>query len=104
MSPDARFDPLRLSALSHRSAPSRPPPRPSRAYRLHRRLVRLGIVLLAAGPALVLIHLSTDTQYGSHNGTWWTYTVASYDVAIITTIIGVALVWRSPPASDERRE
>lgn len=100
MTPDARYDPLhRLSALTHRSAPRRPASRIPRVDRLHRRLVRLGRVLLATGPTLVLIHLITDAQHGGNSDAWWTYTVASYDVAIITMIIGAALVWRSPPAS-----
>ena len=43
--------------------------------------------------------LKNDAQHGGNSDAWWTYTVASYDVAIITMIIGAALVWRSPPAS-----
>lgn len=27
----------------------------------------------------------------------WTYTLASYEAAVITIIIGIALVWREPP-------
>lgn len=102
MTPDARYDPLHhLSPLTHHSSPRRPESRISRTIRLHRRLVRLGRVLLATGPAFVLVHLSTDVQDGGNSDTWWTHTVASYDVAIITMVIGAALVWRSPPAPAE---
>ncbi len=63
--------------------------------RTHRRLVRLAYVLLALGPALALAHLVSDTQ--STDAAWWTYTVASYDVAVIMVIIAVALILRTSP-------
>lgn len=66
----------------------------------HRRLVLLGKALLAIGPILALIHALTDAQSGG-GGNWWTYTIAGYDTAIITMIIGAALVWRSPPGQPE---
>ncbi|WP_404436317.1 hypothetical protein LG322_14300 [Microbacterium aerolatum] len=65
--------------------------------RTHRRLVRLGYALLAAGPVLALAHLINDTQ--STDAAWWTYTVASYDIALIIVMAAVALILRNPPAS-----
>ena len=68
---------------------------PHDPVRTHRRLVRLGYVLLALGPALALAHLVSDTQ--STDAAWWTYTVASYDVALIMVIGAVALILRTSP-------
>lgn len=63
--------------------------------RTHRRLIRLGYMLLTTGPVLALTHLLSDARWAE--GTWWTYTVASYDVALIMVIGAVALVLRKPP-------
>ncbi|WP_404438195.1 hypothetical protein LG322_04035 [Microbacterium aerolatum] len=61
-------------------------------------------MLLATGPVLALAHLVSDTQ--STDAAWWTYTVASYDVALIIVIVAVALILRAPPhptaEADER--
>lgn len=65
--------------------------------RTHRRLVRLGYVLLATGPVLALAHLVSDMQ--STDAAWWTYTVASYDIALIIVMVAVALILRDPPAA-----
>lgn len=98
--PGTRFDPLHpLSSIAHRPSHARRPPRIPSAQRTHRRLVRLGWVLLAAGPTLALIHVLTDAQRGGSTNTWWTYTLASYDITVIIAIIGAALVWRTPPRS-----
>lgn len=73
--------------------------------RTHRRLVRLGYVLLATGPVLALTHLVSDTQ--STDAAWWTYTIASYDVALIMVIGAVALILRTSPhpaAGADRRD
>ena len=48
--------------------------------RTHRRLVRLGRVLLVLGPALIMSHILSDTQFAGETAVW-TYTLASYDVA-----------------------
>ena len=70
--------------------------------RTHRRLVRLGYVLLATGPVLALAHLLSDTQ--STDAAWWTYTVASYDIALVIVMAAVALILRDPPpgGTDQR--
>lgn len=68
-----------------------------RHERRHRRLVRLGQLLLALGPALALSHLITDVQLADRTGTFWTYTLASYDITIVITIIGIALTCRASP-------
>ncbi|WP_426621861.1 hypothetical protein [Microbacterium sp. As-52] len=52
-------------------------------------------MLLVTGPVLALAHLVSDTQ--STDAAWWTYTVASYDVAVIIVIVAVALILRTPP-------
>ncbi len=64
--------------------------------RTHRSLVGLGRVLLALGPTMLVIHVITDAYFGD-GGTLWTYTLASYEAAVITIIIGIALVGREPP-------
>lgn len=69
--------------------------------RTHRRLVRLGQVLLVLGPALIVSHILSDAQFAGEPALW-TYTLASYDVAIVVTIIGAALTWRTPPAEQIR--
>lgn len=81
----------------HRIHPSHQRPRPARTpERTHRQLVRLGRVLLVAGPLLATVHLLLDTQSSGSSGTFWTYTVASLEAAVIMTIVGVALAWRDP--------
>lgn len=42
-------------------------------------------------------HILSDTQFAGETAVW-TYTLASYDVAVVVTIIGAALTWRTPPA------
>jgi len=80
----------------HRIHPSPQRRRPERTpERTHRQLVRLGRVLLVAGPLLATVHLLLDAQSGT-DGTFWTYTVASLEAAVITTIVGIALAWREP--------
>lgn len=69
--------------------------------RTHRRLVRLGRVLLVLGPSLIMSHILSDTQFAGETAVW-TYTLASYDVAVVVTIIGAALTWRTPPAEQMR--
>ncbi|WP_426183448.1 hypothetical protein [Microbacterium sp. TWP3-1-2b2] len=59
--------------------------------------MRLGRVLLVLGPVLVVSHVLGDTVPVLAVDPVWTYTVASYDIAVIITIIGVALAWRAPP-------
>lgn len=81
----------------HRVHLSHQRPRPARTpQRTHRQLVRLGRVLLVVGPLLAAVHLLLDTQSSGSSGTFWTYTVASLEAAVITTIVGIALAWREP--------
>lgn len=81
----------------HRMHPSRREPRPARTpERTHQQLVRLGRVLLVLGPLLALVHLLLDAQPDGSGGTFWTYTIASLEAAVITTIVGIALTWREP--------
>lgn len=81
----------------HRIHPSPQEPRTARTpERTHRQLVRLGRVLLVIGPLLAIVHLLVDTQSGGAGGTFWTYTLASLEAAVITTIVGIALAWREP--------
>lgn len=87
--------PHRQSAVTQQPAPALSP-----AERLHRRLVRLGWALLAAGPVLALIHAATDVLLRG-TATWWTYTIAGYDTAVIAMIIGTSLVCRSTPGDPE---
>lgn len=94
-------DPMRH--LRHLADIASPMPAPTSAVsyreRTHRRLVRLGRVLLVLGPALIVSHLFSDTQFAGE-AALWTFTVASYDVAVVITIIGAALTWRTPPAEE----
>lgn len=101
--PRTPFDPLHhLSAVARASSHAAPAPRVSRAVRTHRRLVRFGYVLLIVGPGLALAHLVSDSQ--RVDSSWWTYTLASYEFAIIITIVAVALVLRAPPNRAGQRE
>lgn len=94
--PRTPFDPLHhLSAVARASSHTAPSPRMSPAARTHRQLVCLGYVLLVVGPGLALAHLVSDIQ--RVDASWWTYTLASYEVATISTIVAVALVLRTPP-------
>lgn len=89
--------PHRHTPLPHlrRIHPSHQRPRPARTpERTHRQLVRLGRVLLVIGPLLATVHLLLDAQSDGAGGTFWTYTLASLEAAIITTIVGIALAWR----------
>lgn len=95
--PERRHTPL---PHLHRIHPSRQRPRPARTpERTHHQLVRLGRVLLVVGPLLALVHLLMDAQPDGAGGTFWTYTIASLEAAIITTIVGIALAWREPARS-----
>ncbi|WP_417508743.1 hypothetical protein [Microbacterium sp.] len=44
-------------------------------------------------------HVFSDAQLAGE-AALWTYTVASYDIAGVITIIGAALTWRTPPAEE----
>ncbi|GEM_PF-3538479 len=88
------FDPLHHLTAVHSSSPGAPSRR-SPAERTHRRLVRLGYMLLICGPALALAHLISDAQ--STDVAWWTYTIASFDIAVIMVIVALALILRAPP-------
>jgi len=57
----------------------------------------LGRVLLGVGPILALSHAVADAQVTEGDAPVWTYTFGSFDVAVIITILGVALAWREPP-------
>ncbi len=51
------------------------------------------------GPVLIVSHVFSDAQLAGE-AALWTYTVASYDIAGVITIIGAALTWRTPPAEE----
>ncbi|GAA2887406.1 hypothetical protein [Microbacterium esteraromaticum] len=95
-----RYDQWEMSPRPQTGVSQKPAPPVSPVQRLHRRLVRLGWALLAAGPALGVIHAITDVLLGG-TATWWTYTIAGYDTALIVMIIGTALVCRSTPDEPE---
>lgn len=63
----------------------------------HRNLVRFGWVLIAVAPLFALSHLLIDAFNTEVVFTRWTTTIASYDVVVITVIIGIALVCRTAP-------
>lgn len=87
-----------LPHLRHITAPPTRTRAPRSPERTHRTLVRLGRVLLTIGPTLLLIHIIADAYFGG-DGVLWTYTLASYEAAvIIIIIIGIALAWREPPS------
>lgn len=97
-------DPLR--PLHSLAAVQPPRARPVRSrHRRHQALVRAGWMLIVVGPLLALSHLIVDAP--GTELTWWTGTIASYDVAVIIVIIGTALAFRSAPAdrvdADARR-
>lgn len=85
-----------LPHLRHINPPPTRTPASRSPERTHRSLVRLGRVLLTLGPTMLVIHIITDAYFGG-GGTLWTYTLASYEAAVITIIIGIALVGREPP-------
>ena len=63
----------------------------------HRNLVRFGWVLIAVAPPFALSHLVIDLPGTGAEFTWWTTTIASYEVVVITVIIGIALAFRTAP-------
>lgn len=84
----------RAEASQHRSR------RPERSsQRRHRNLVLLGWALIAVAPLLALTHLIIDVPGAGANFTWWTTTIASYEVVVITVIIGIALAFRAAPSN-----
>lgn len=69
------------------------------AHRRHRRLVRLGALILLAAVTGILAHIVIDAT--TRDWSFWTYTLASYETATILAIIGIALIWREPPGRNE---
>lgn len=66
--------------------------------RRHRRLVRLGMLIVLLAAVLFATHFTIDLARTASS--FWTYTVGSAETAVILAIIGAALIWREPPMNN----
>lgn len=95
--PDDPLRHLRGRAAVGATTPRRASRNPRSLRNRHRNLVRFGWVLIAVAPLFALSHLLVDALSTEAVFTRWTTTIASYDVVVITVIIGIALVCRTAP-------